>query len=65
MDNNNSIYSCEICGKYYTRKDNLKRHKDIKHSNFKGAICLICNKTIIRIKEHIKGIYLKKKYQKR
>ena len=59
MHINNSIYSCEICGKHYTRKDNLKRHKDIKHSNYKGTICPFCNKIIIRIKDHIKRMHLR------
>ena len=32
-------FSCNLCDKVFTRKDNLKRHKDLEHYDFKGKIC--------------------------
>ncbi len=52
---NNSRFSCDICGKSYTRSYNLKRHKEV-HSGYSGD-CSTCGKKFTSsegLKRHIK-----------
>ena len=63
--NNIKKFICEFCHKPYTRKYNLNRHIENRHSNYNGKICAYCTKRIIRIKEHIKICRIKHMNKKR
>jgi len=38
----NGKFECEICNKFYSKKSNLKRHMQTKHSSKKPFICRFC-----------------------
>ena len=41
-------YSCEVCGKSFSRNSHLKRHK-LVHSSEKSFQCEICEKQFTRV----------------
>ena len=55
--NENLEYSCDVCFKEFTRKDELKRHSVIHKSlNAKRFECSLCGKSFVRnytLQEHI------------
>ncbi|XP_069363786.1 PR domain zinc finger protein 5-like isoform X17 [Maniola hyperantus] len=47
-------YTCETCGKSYINKENLQRHIQYAHSDFK--ICIKCKKSFISVQERRKHV---------
>lgn len=52
-------YYCNLCKKYFKRKDNLKRHNISIHFKEKKYLCIYCNKKYVRnedLNHHLKKL---------
>jgi uncharacterized Zn-finger protein len=50
------MYKCNVCGQGFSRKDNLARHANVKHTKDEIS-CDICDKKFLRkdkYKQHVK-----------
>lgn len=64
LDPINSLESCNICGKNFTRKDYLRKHLKRHHVSAKQSEklnCHICGKLVLRLKRHMKTVHSKNK----
>ena len=54
--NNEKKHVCDLCGKAFGKKNDLKVHKDRIHL-MKRYVCPKCGKTISKIREHLKTVH--------
>ncbi|XP_051166547.1 zinc finger protein 772-like [Leptopilina boulardi] len=47
-DEQNQTFKCGVCGKSYSRLDNLKRHQSLECDKVRKYSCYICHKTYYR-----------------